>query len=339
MAQNTEHYNLVKPDYADAADVSQINGNMDIIDGILWQLANAGADEELLKKVQEILDKIGETDDTGGSYVSGSVMSKLNESLKETESIGGNVDMLIRLLSYGVFEEATPGAFSTTLPEGVTKIKVTACGAGGSGAGWKSEDRYMYSDGPAGGGGGGAAIVEKEFEVESGATITGNIGTGGAETSVGNGKPGESTVIDGLITLAGGLGGTTKHMSTSGLGDASSAGGEGGGSGGAGYIIQSGVENQKSKDGNPGALGKGGLGANTGTTTQFSRTAGGGGGGSIGDGGNGAGQTLPSASPTIDKQATAGTRGGGGGGGGGTSSNHSNGAKGGDGYIKIVWGY
>ena len=56
MASNTEHYNLVKPDYADAADVAQLNSNMDTIDGILWQLANAGADEELLKKVQEILE-------------------------------------------------------------------------------------------------------------------------------------------------------------------------------------------------------------------------------------------------------------------------------------------
>lgn len=81
MATNTEHYNLVKPDYTDAADVAQLNENMDIIDRILWQLANAGADEELLKKVQEILDKIGETDDTGGSATLGSVMAKLNATL------------------------------------------------------------------------------------------------------------------------------------------------------------------------------------------------------------------------------------------------------------------
>lgn len=86
MATNTEHYNLVKPDYADAADVAQLNDNMDIIDSILWQLANAGADEELLKKVQEILDKIGETDDTGGSTTLGSVMAKLNEILKKAGS-------------------------------------------------------------------------------------------------------------------------------------------------------------------------------------------------------------------------------------------------------------
>lgn len=86
MAENTEHYNLVKPDYADAADVSQLNDNMDTIDGILWQLANAGADEELLKKVQEILDKIGETADTGGSTTLGSVMAKLNEILKKAGS-------------------------------------------------------------------------------------------------------------------------------------------------------------------------------------------------------------------------------------------------------------
>ena len=86
MAQNTEHYNLVKPDYTDAADVAQLNENMDIIDRILWQLANAGGDEEILNLLRQIIALIGETADTGGSTTLGSVMAKLNEILKKAGS-------------------------------------------------------------------------------------------------------------------------------------------------------------------------------------------------------------------------------------------------------------
>lgn len=81
MATNTEHYNLVKPDYADAADVGQLNGNMDIIDDLIWQLANAGGDEEILNLLRQIIALIGETADTGGSTTLGSVMAKLNAML------------------------------------------------------------------------------------------------------------------------------------------------------------------------------------------------------------------------------------------------------------------
>ena len=81
MATNTEHYNLVKPDYADAADVGQLNGNMDIIDDLIWQLANAGGDEEILNLLRQIIALIGETADTGGSATLGSVMAKLNATL------------------------------------------------------------------------------------------------------------------------------------------------------------------------------------------------------------------------------------------------------------------
>lgn len=48
MASNTEHYKLVKPDYTESADVKVINGNMDIIDSLLYQLANAGTDANII---------------------------------------------------------------------------------------------------------------------------------------------------------------------------------------------------------------------------------------------------------------------------------------------------
>lgn len=128
MATNTEHYNLVKPDYADAADVAQLNDNMDIIDSILWQLANAGADEELLKKVQEILDKIGETADTGGSTTLGSVMAKLNEDLK----LDGSA--LQEIINLGVIINGEASPYGTGLLGNVTfdSNKFT----------WPSQDYY-----------------------------------------------------------------------------------------------------------------------------------------------------------------------------------------------------
>ncbi len=343
MAENTEHYNLVKPDYADAADVAQLNGNMDIIDGILWQLANAGADEELLKKVQEILDKIGETDDTGGSYVSGTVMGKINKSLQETESIGGNVDTLIRLLSYGVFEKSTAGSFTVTLPETVSKIKVTACGGGGGGAGSTSIGEgkvYCYS-----GGGGGQAIVEQEYEVEPGATLTGTVGAGGSPSGY-QATDGGATIINGIVTLAGGKGGVGTSMSSLGLGSYAEAGGTGGGDAGAPYFAPIGTSTAsqyRSQDGKDGIVGKGGKGAyirNSSTVRNYPAVAGGGGGGSLGNGGNGAGASSNDSSLPV-QNSTAGTRGGGGGGGGtyNSSGDRYAGKAGGTGYIKIVWGY
>lgn len=344
MAENTEHYNLVKLDYADAADVSQLNDNMDIIDGILWQLANAGADEELLKKVQEILDKIGETDDTGGSYVSGSVMSKLNESLKETESIGGNVDTLIRLLSYGVFEKSTAGSFTVTLPETVSKIKVTACAGGGGGAG-STNTSSSYLSKCYSGGGGGQAIVEQEYEVEPGATITGTVGGAGSAGTSGNGGKGGNTIIDGVVTLVGGAGGVTTDMTSQGYGNYAEAGGSGGGDAGAPYWIPDRTTNgsqYKAENGKDGILGKGGKGAyvRSDSNNHSRMSAGSGGGGSLGNGGDGTGASSNDSSLPI-QNPTAGTRGGGGGGGGSIyrDSNQAAGKAGGAGYIKIVWGY
>jgi hypothetical protein len=40
MATNTTNYNLVKPAYADTADIADINGNMDVIDGQMKTNAN-----------------------------------------------------------------------------------------------------------------------------------------------------------------------------------------------------------------------------------------------------------------------------------------------------------
>ncbi len=330
MAEKTEHYNLVKPDYADAADVEQINSNMDTIDGILWQLANAGADEELLKKVQEILDKIGETADTGGSYVSGSVMSKLNNIIIGNETNEAKIDTVLTILGTKVTEYLEAGIYNLELPTGLTKIKVTACGAGGGGAGTSSA-------GSAGGGGGGEAISEQEYDVTdiSSLTITvGAGGKGGTSSSLGqnNGKSGGSTVIGNLVTLRGGNGGT---FTNGGIGIGATAVGNGG-SGGNGVYIAKGstISGNSSAAGSSGLQGEGGKGvvAYSTNTSNSSASAGGGGGGSIGLGGNGQNALGNGSTPT---------KGGGGGGGAhgltSTSMEYINGINGADGYVKIEW--
>lgn len=294
------------------------------------------------KTLEEVKERLGNTDDNGGSTVDGTLMAKANAALKKTESIGGNVDMLIRLLSYGVFEKSTAGSFTVTLPETVSKIKVTACGGGGGGAGSTSTSEglsYCYS-----GGGGGQAIVEQEYEVEPGSTITGTVGAAGSVTNVYKGNPGGATVINGIVTLAGGAGGVGTQMTQTGKGGYALAGGAGGGDSGSPYWISDETADgsqYKSENGKDGILGKGGKGAYVRADRKgYRMSAGGGGGGSLGNGGNGAGASSNDTSLPI-QNPTAGTRGGGGGGGGSIyrNSNQVQGKPGGAGYVKIVWGY
>lgn len=40
MSELTTNYNLVKPGYADTADIMDINGNMDIIDGVMKEVSD-----------------------------------------------------------------------------------------------------------------------------------------------------------------------------------------------------------------------------------------------------------------------------------------------------------
>lgn len=340
MATNTEHYNLVKPDYADAADVAQLNDNMDIIDSILWQLANAGADEELLKKVQEILDKIGETADTDGSTTLGSVFAKLNNIISGNETNETKIDTVIKLLGSGVQEWKEPGTYQFKVPETITKIKVTACGAGGGGAGGSTI--YKSKKGSGGGGGGADAVVDKEYSVTPGSILQVTIGKGGAGGQAGeNGKDGTATVIGEIVTLAGGKGGV---FQLEGDGIGGEPGGSGGGRGGKGkFIIYSSGTGilGKADNGENSVSGKGGIGASAAKSQvdEYEKiSSGGGGGASLGDGGNGAGRT----SSDAVQSSSPGKMGSGGGAGGYTNKSDTSiqpGKAGGNGYAKFVWGY
>lgn len=369
MASNTEHYNLVKPDYADAADVAQLNENMDIIDSILWQLANAGADEELLKKVQEILDKIGETDDTGGSEVSGTLMAKANKIISDTSVQTNKLDTLLTILGSGVAEFTNPGVYEVEIPAGITKIKVTAAAGGGAGCSLFQYQAGNYNFGSAGSG--GCSIVDKEFELPNTGSVTKiqvTVGAGGnshltnstAATAI-QGSDGQPTIIGNLITLAGGKAG--KAYGNSGLttgtftSTTTQSAGEGSGNGGASkahriFGSQDGFASVTGNTGTAGSLGQAGTAGKAETTgvmynNYYLLIGGGSGGGSLGNGGSAPTEIQNVSDPDVLIPGVSPTRGGGGYAAGGAiycnpnnyGSHAKEGCSGANGYAKIEWGF
>ncbi len=293
------------------------------------------------KTLEEVKERLGNTDDNGGSTSSGSAMGKLNEILKASTEVinsmpflnstvsGDNpvsLDVLLTQLLYGTtFEYTKAGTYQLFIPANVHKIKVTACGAGGGGAG--SPTKYARC----GGGGGGDAVVDKEYTVTPQTMLTVIVGNGGlggtftSSTEPTNGKDGEATVIGELVTLAGGKGGICVLATDTSTDTGGKAGGTGGGKGGNGNLAYN-----KATDGENGVLGKGGKGS---TSTYSSSGSGAGGGGSLGDGGTGGYYENRLSGP----DATSGTKGAGGGGAAARDGHMGdNGGNGGDGYAKIT---
>lgn len=101
MATHTTNYNLTKPAYADTADIADINGNMDIIDGQMKTNANGvSTNATSLAKVQSGLAYIvGNTNTTGSTLSSGTYVyvkghSSIAEGLRITTadiSNNGNI--------------------------------------------------------------------------------------------------------------------------------------------------------------------------------------------------------------------------------------------------------
>ena len=303
--------------------------------------------------LDEINTTIGDTGDTGGSTVAGTVMAKLNNIQANTDGLDDNLaylnstidsenpvalDILMTQLLYGTtFEYSSPGTYQLLIPANVNRIKVTACGAGGGGAG-----RWSTGNASCGGGGGGDAIVEQEYEVTPQSTLNITIGkggtAGGSTRDNDNGGDGGATIIGDLVTLAGGHGGTKV---AEGVGLGGKAGGTGGGAGGNGYYLKS-AGTFSAKAGTDGILGKGGLGG-TWSEDMFSTSEagsvglGGGGGGSIGAGGVGQSAHINSNGIYVVQGGTKGAKGGGGGAAAciGRSSSAGPAQPGGDGYAKI----
>lgn len=230
------------PDVAQQATVNEIKNKIGTesdadtqptLFGRLAQLKNVLLEKlgELLEKVSGFDAKIGNTDDTVGSNKEGSIMGKLNT--------------LYNLLMGGIVIYDTPGTFEWTVPAGITRIKVSGCGAG-AGAGGACCSKYTttyYAQTRGGGGAGaGAAIKDREFEVTPGTKITikvGKHGIGGkglVATQNGqkaeDGTDGEATVIGNIITLAGGQKGIGGVSSDNVFNETGGAGGPNGGEGG-----------------------------------------------------------------------------------------------------------
>lgn len=111
------------------------------------------------------------------------------------------------------------GAWSRTIPAGVTKAKVTIGGGGGGGAGGSTTQ--------AGGGGGmGAVGVFFLTGLVPGQSLTGTIGAGGAAGLSGGGSGGvgaDTTLLNNLVLIAtakGGTGGTFAASPAGGIGGA-----------------------------------------------------------------------------------------------------------------------
>lgn len=150
-----------------------------------------------------------------------------------------------------------------TVPAGVTKILVTACGGGASCNHGSSSDY-------AAGGQGGACIYKKAFQVTPGQKISITVGEGGIYERITGGVAGNPTVIGNLITLPGGAVGSTTYPSAPSCTQI-----DGGGIGGWGG--SSVTDSSSGSFGSDGLIGKGG---HTNTSAQTH----GGGGGSLGDG-------------------------------------------------------
>ena len=272
----------------------------------------------------ELFNLIGGTSDEGGTSSTGTLMAKVNaalDKLNDSSSSGSTIN------TGGAQEFTSNGTF--TVPAGVTKIWVTACGAGGGGGGclYSSDAEYTVYDGN--GGNGGAAVKRQPFSVTPGQSIAITIGAGGAIGSNSSGTPtagstGGSTVVGSLITLPGGYGGQVQRANQKNNNNI------GAGAGGLGayarrqYVVN-GTASTYSTSTSSAGDGDYGIDNNKGYGIY-----GGGGGGSLSYGGNGA---------TTASAATAASYGGGGGGGASVrkSSTAYAPSKGGPGYCLIEW--
>lgn len=165
--------------------------------------------------------------------------------------------------THGTQTFTSDGTF--TVPDGVTKISVTACG-GGASCSWVAGVSSNY----VAGGQGGACIYKKAFKVTPGQTIPITVGKGGIFRNVTGGVAGNPTVVGSLVTLPGGTQANTTcfyapaHTQVDGGGI--------GGWGGSGAL-----------GGSPATFGSDGLIGKGGHTDSSEKTHGGG-GGSLGDG-------------------------------------------------------
>ena len=159
------------------------------------------------------------------------------------------------------------GAFTFTVPSGVSSVDVLVV-AGGGGGGTRG-----------GGGGAGGLIYRPGFPVTPGGSVPGSVGGGGAGDPAYNqasGTIGQDSVFGALTAKGGGFG--AGHAQTGGTGGSGGGGGRDGGPG------KQGPANQPGQPGDSGTYGFGNPG---GTPTGTGSADGGGGGGAGAPGANG----------------------------------------------------
>lgn len=193
--------------------------------------------------VDVVSSKIGETADAGGTSADGTLMAKVNKVINSTQDVydtAMGIDVKIKNMPSDVAAAVSNlsgskmftsnGTF--VVPQGVTKVKITGCAAGGT----------VYA---------GAYCYEEQITVASGQSIPVTVGSGNTvfgtyktllaancSTSFQNSKLGYTTGYDGGDGGRGGEGnGSDYHCPQAGLGGSGGKGGAfgyGGGGGGGG---------------------------------------------------------------------------------------------------------
>ena len=275
-----------------------------------------------------------------------------------------------------VTQYTSTGAFSFSVPTGLTQVDILLVGGGGSGG---SANSSAGTDG-GGGGGAGGLIYRPGFPVSPGAQIPGSVGAGNpSQGTFGQDGPAK---VNGADTVFGTL--TAKGGGSSADGPGGKTSRPGGSGAGGPYSSTEGTATQPSQPGDSGTYGFGNSGGDAGPGTPPLTGSGGGGAGGAGSprgsgqagpggvgraysisgssvyyagggagggggpggspsgsGGNGGGGNSPSspARPTNGQPGTA-NRGGGGGAGAGTQASQPGsgyGAAGGSGIVIITY--
>ena len=270
--------------------------------------------------------------------VEGALEKKIKAYLNSTVGTSGfqSMDKLITDTWGGMREYTSAGTYSLKIPDNVTVIKITACGAGGgggAGGSTRSTNKYKGKDG-------GATIVGNLVTLAGGYGGDGGIAdTMYPTVSVGNGsgrggKGSSAQSADSITSDSYGGDGITDFpfFGTGGKCTSSSGSYRGGGGGGGslGPGGNGGTSADPAASGNKGGGGAGGYGRSRSNTV-----------GSGGSGGSGGQVVMGTYNVTPNTMITI-TVGKGGAGGAGFQSDYGNtgtGGAGGDGYVKIEWGF
>ena len=122
MASFTENYQLKKPDDEDYFNIADVNGNMDMVDAELHQLAAALGNAANQPALESLIATIGETNHTGGTDSAGSVMAKLNAIQKKIPLIPTSI---IKSVQKGIFTQNSSASSTISIP--VNAVNPSKC--------------------------------------------------------------------------------------------------------------------------------------------------------------------------------------------------------------------